>query len=55
MGFWDFPYDSIRLELFTIKLYGIKYKYRVVAILYLQSCICLLLDNLKLPLIFCLA
>ena len=35
------------------KLYGIKYKYRVVAILYLQSCIRLSLDNPSIPLISC--
>ena len=35
------------------KLYGIKYKYRVVAVLYLQSCIHLFLDNHSLPLISC--
>ena len=52
--FHELPGCSIWLHtLWTIyyKLYGIKYKYRVVAILYLQSCIRLLLDNPRIPLI----
>ena len=54
--FHELPGLSIWLHtLWTIyyKLYGIKYKYRVVAILYLQSCIRLFLDNHSLPLISC--
>ena len=53
--FHGFLGPSVWLDaLWTIyyKLYGIKYKYRVVAILYRQSCICLSLDNPRPLLIF---
>ena len=55
--FHGFPGPSPWLAiLWTIyyRLYGIKYKYRVVAVLYLQSCVRLFLDNIIFPLNSCL-
>ena len=55
--FYYLPTNSIWLHTFGYiyyRLFSIKYKYHVVAILYLQSCVRLLLDQIQFLLIFCL-